>query len=610
MKLQSNKYLLVFILVLGLTGGKVFAQEKNGSRDTLKLYENIESFSERNRVTQILYRLIFNPTASDDHLDLQEEIYKVHNIYGIYEGKIIRKIHIQTLEPFGSSVFDTLSTPQNFLLKLGNTLHITTNRRVIRNLMLIKEGQPFNAWMVKESERLIRTRTYITDVAFFINQVSEESDSVDIMVFPHDRWSIMPEGTVSASQVVGGIRENNFLGWGHDFFAGVRWNHETGNHSLRTRYFIPNIRNTYINALFHYGTFENGSFIRRAAVERPFFSPLARWAGGIDMGQYLRTDSIISPDYSPFRYNSQDLWGGYSIRLFGGISEYRRSTKLILASRVLRVRYTEKPGPAVDTLNYFSNHNFYLGTIGISARRYVRDQFVFRFGFTEDIPVGQLFNITAGYQQRDPGNRIYLSARFAKSDYYNWGFLGTYIGYSTFYNLSAENEEGMLNAGIDYFTPLIEIGKWRMRQFIKSQATFGFDRAPWDSLTLNRQYGINGFNSPSLSGIHRIMLSSQTQVYAPGNILGFHFGPYLLVSLGMLANSSGSFENSRIFSQFGIGFLVKNDNLVLSTFQFSFSFYPVIPGRGNNIFRFNTFQTTDFELRDFEIRKPGFDRFR
>ena len=48
----------------------------------------------------------------------------------------------------------------------------------------------------------------------------------------------------------------------------------------------------------------------------------------------------------------------------------------------------------------------------------------------------------------------------------------------------------------------------------------------------------------------------------------------------------------------------------MNAFQLSVSFYPVIPGKGNNILKTNAFQTTDFGFRDFEIGKPTIVDFR
>jgi hypothetical protein len=78
----------------------------------------------------------------------------------------------------------------------------------------------------------------------------------------------------------------------------------------------------------------------------------------------------------------------------------------------------------------------------------------------------------------------------------------------------------------------------------------------------------------------------------------------------MLGNSGKGFENSSLYSQIGFGVLIKNENLIISTFQISISFYPVIPGSGQNIFKINSFSTAGFGFRDFEIGKPAIVVFR
>jgi hypothetical protein len=73
----------------------------------------------------------------------------------------------------------------------------------------------------------------------------------------------------------------------------------------------------------------------------------------------------------------------------------------------------------------------------------------------------------------------------------------------------------------------------------------------------------------------------------------------------MLGNDAEGFKNSKVYSQIGLGVLIKNENLVFNTFQLSISFYPSIPGIGLNVFKMNSFKTGDFGFRDFEIGKPG-----
>jgi hypothetical protein len=242
--------------------------------------------------------------------------------------------------------------------------------------------------------------------------------------------------------------------------------------------------------------------------------------------------------------------------------------------------------------------------MGISSRRYVQDKYIFKFGITEDVPVGKVFNLTGGYQQKSHNERFYLGARVSMGYYYPWGYLSSNFEYGTFFHHS-NLEEGVFTAGVNYFTGIIEMGKWKFRQFVKPQFIMGFNRFSSDSLTLNEGYGLNGFHSTALKGTSRILLTLQSQSYAPWNFIGFRFGPFMNCTLGMLADEKTGFKNSRVYSQIGIGILVKNESLVLNTFQISISFYPQIPGIGNSIFKINSFSTGDFGFRDFEIGKPS-----
>jgi hypothetical protein len=96
----------------------------------------------------------------------------------------------------------------------------------------------------------------------------------------------------------------------------------------------------------------------------------------------------------------------------------------------------------------------------------------------------------------------------------------------------------------------------------------------------------------------------QTQAYSPWNLIGFNFGPCLIYSLGFLGDQGKGFKSSKVYSQLGFGVLIKNENLVFGTFQISISFYPIIPGIGQDVFKFNAFSTTGFGFRDFVIGKP------
>jgi hypothetical protein len=453
---------------------------------------------------------------------------------------------------------------------------------------------------------------YIHDVSFFVKSVSAKSDSVDVFIRELDMWSIIPGGSVSDTRVRVNLQENNFLGLGHEFQNGFTWNHEMGAYAYNTNYYIPNIRNTYINSTLHFNIDEFGNSARSFAIDRPFFSPFAKWAAGVSFAQFRRDSvytSYILPELQKFKFNVQDYWAGNAMQIFKGNTEHIRTTNFISAVRFLRIRYVEKPLEKYDTANFYANENFYLASLGISTRKYVQDKYIFNFGITEDVPIGKVFNLTGGYQHKNNAGRYYLGGRISFGSYYPWGYFSSNFEYGTFFR-DSQTEQSVFTGSFNYFTGLIEVGKWKFRQFVKPEFTIGINPAINDSLTIKDGHGLRGFNSVGLSGTSRMLLTLQTQSYAPWNFIGFRFGPFFNITLGMLGNEADGFKQSKIYSQIGFGVLIKNLNLVMNTFQVSVAFYPSIPGNGNNIIKMNSFKTTDFGFNDFEIGKPASVMFR
>lgn len=601
---------ILFILVLELSYGFAIAQPEPEPepKDSTHLYENIETYSKRNKFTRFMFRLFFNPVAPNSALAKPKTRLK-QVPYSTFEGKIIRSIHIQTLDPFGNSIGDTLTGSLNFFTRTGNVVHVKTRASTIRNQLLFRENHIFDSLILIESERLVRSSSYIADVLFFVQQSTENSDYVDVFIRVLDKWSIIPGGDLTTPRMKVKLREENFIGLGHEFRNGFVWNHSTGNYAFQTKYNVPNFHNTFVNLTLQHGTDEHGNFVKSFAIDRPFFSPFAKWAAGVNVSQHMRKDSVWVGNFMQFKYNSQDVWAGSAIGIFRGNTVYSRTTNLISAARIIRIRFLEQPAPTEDTLQYYTNETFYLVSIGISSRQYVKDEYIFKFGLAEDVPVGRVMSLTGGYQQKSAFDRYYLKARWSSGNYHPWGYLSSHLEVGTFFYRTG-TQQGVIDAGASYFTNMMELGNWKLRQFIKPQATFGIDRMDYDLLSINDGDGIPGFRSPQLAGNSRLLLISQTQTYAPWDFIGFHFGPYFTFALGMLGDRKSGFRNSKVYSQFGLGVLIKNDNLVMNAFQVSLSFYPIMPDKGNNVFSFNSFQTTDFGFRDFEIGKPGVVVFR
>ena len=460
---------------------------------------------------------------------------------------------------------------------------------------------------------MIRSEKFVHDVNFYVASPSKNSDSVDITIRELDIWSIHPQLSISTSAMKAGLSDRNFLGSGHEFQNFYARNFTTGINYFNTFYIIPNIRTTYINSKLHFGIDGYGNVRKSIGLDRPFYSPYAKWAAGIFIDSRVSRDSVEYEDplHVPLnlKFNTQDFWAAKAFQIFKDHEDSDLVTNFILASRYLRVRFRETPTDINDPLKIYANEDFFLGSIGISARKYVQDKFIFKYGLVEDVPVGKVYELTAGYQIRDNVRRPYLGFRASSGNYYDWGYLSFDFRYGTFFK-SSHTEQGVVTAGLNYFTGLIEGGRWKFRQFIKPEITIGINRFSYDTLTLNNDNGLDGFYSSTVSGTNRLLLTLQTQSYAPWDVLGFNFGPYFTCTLGMVGDAVEGFKNRKLYSLFGVGVLIKNEHLVINTFQISISFYPMIPGRGNNILKFNSYRTGEFGFRDFEIGKPAPVRYR
>ena len=450
------KTLLILVFVSVLTSDFAFAQEKPVTKDTTKVYKSIESFSVKRKFTKFVYQMLFRPVAKiTSGKPVKKKVYKklLQKPYSTFEGKIIRNIKITTLDPFGNSIADTIFRRQNAITEGGNKIHIKSQRITIRNLLLIRQNQAFDSLLVKESERLVRSSAFVTDVSFLVNLTARNSDSVDINIRELDSWSLIPGGGASPKSISVNVTEKNFLGFGHELKPQFTWNDAEGRYAYKVNYYIPNFKNTYINSNIQLGREESGNFVRSFAIDRPFFSSFARWAGGVDFVQQFRQDYIRGADsllmLQRFRFNTQDYWIGNATRIFAGNTEYNRTTNFITAARFLRVRYFEKPVEEFDVQHYFADENFYLGSIGISARRYVQDKYIFKFGLTEDVPVGEVYSFTGGYQVKNKQGRIYLGGRASSGHYFPWGYLSFNCEYGTFLNKS-HTEQGVFTAGLNY----------------------------------------------------------------------------------------------------------------------------------------------------------------
>jgi len=620
--LKTALHWIILLLLIFFSCKTSHAQVKpqETKKDTAKLYRNIERYSKRSKFGKLMHKFVFEPVEKKQSNPIRKPKKKYQN----YEGKIIRNINIVTFDPFGFNVNDTTRKPRSWGEKVGNRIHIKSSKLNIKNILLLKRNKPLDTLLIRESERLIRTQRYVNSVRISVEPVTQKSDSIDVTVFVLDSWSLIPNASASSSRTSFSLTERNFLGSGHEFSNRISTRLEDGKNAYSTRYTVPNIMNTFIKTDLSYQIDLDNYYGKSVNIERAFYSPFTKYAGGIYLDQQFRRDSLqnagLDYEHQNFKYNSLDVWAGRAVRIFRGNSEDDRTTNLILSGRLLSTQFKESPTVEYDSINFYTGEKFFMGGIGISSRQFVEDKYLFNNGIIEDVPVGKIYGITGGYQIKDNLGRLYLGARAAFGNYFKWGYLSTNFEYGTFFN-NGKAQQTAFSFQANYFTNLLEVGKWKMRQFIKPQLILGSNRLPTtgDYLTINERSGfygnygagfqgsnsagIRGFNS-QMYGTKKFVMTLQTQFYSPWNWIGFRFNPYFNYTAAVLGNEETGITSSQIYHKIGVGLIISNDYLVFSSFQLSIAYFPTIPGSGENILKTNSFETSDFGLQDFELGKP------
>jgi hypothetical protein len=492
-------------------------------------------------------------------------------------------------------------------LRAGNSLHVKSKQFAIKNLLLIRENQPLDSLLVKESARLIRSQRYVSELLMETKLVSK--DSVDISIKILDSWSAVPEFDLSSTKSIFSLNEKNFFGLGHEFFNSYSKNFTGIHDGYSTNYIIPNIKNTFIKTTLSYTIDFDQNYSKLFSIERPFYSTYTKWAGGLSLSQVfgneITTSTTQTIEFKKYKANFHDYWGGHSMQIFKGNSEYQRSTNFFTTARFYNKNFIENPFIDINNLGVYANEKLYLTSFGIASRKFIQDKYIFNFNIVEDIASGFSYSLTGGFQNKNSVNRTYIGAKAALGNFYNFGYLGAHFEYGTFYNYGNLEESAAVIKAI-YFTNLEEIGNWKFRQFFNPEFVIGMNRpnAISDKITLNGDTGINGFNSLSLFGTKKLLINFQTQGYSPWKITGFRLNPYFRYTMGLIGDDNQALFSSKLYSQIGVGFIISNDYLVFRSFQFSFSYYPNLPLDGGALFKTNTIRTNDFGLENFGISKP------
>ncbi|WP_338814958.1 hypothetical protein V9L05_07285 [Bernardetia sp. Wsw4-3y2] len=530
------------------------------------------------------------------------------------EGKIIGKIDVLTLDVFGAKATDTLHETRNWLERAANTIHIKTQSSVVkRRYLFFKEGEELNPDLIKDTERVLRQLRAIGDARIYVKERlrvdGTVSDTVDIEVITHDIWSLVP--SAGASGINSGwiqLQERNLLGFGHNVEGELMYSPDSQQpFGHRAKFESAYLGNSFsVLSAEYWNTYERKSY--NAALERRFLSPDMRWAGGLEVGYRrwlalpLSENDTITPTFF-YSYLLTDGWGAYSFPIKNKKINNGGRTSIITAARFTNYYYTDRPEISADTNLLYQNQTQLLLSVGLSTRKYERDYMIYGFGRTEDIPIGRRAVLTFGKSNTDLETRYYTSLELSKGiRTKKIGYVRASLALGSYMTTEKELEQGIFESKFTYFTPLLCLGRWRLRQFVRGRYTKGFNRFEREFNDINSSEGIWGISDDQLKGTEVGFIGTESVFFTPWRFLDFQWAFFLRADIGV-ATFGGSVSQSPIFQGYNVGFRMYNERFSFRTLQIRFGVYT---GFNDAPYYLQTVidNVPRLRIEDFDIEKP------
>jgi hypothetical protein len=510
---------------------------------------------------------------------------KSEAVFKPYEGRVIRHIYIKNYG-FERVFTDTAKRLEYFGTKVLNDMHRKTRDWVIRNSLFIRENEPLSSYRLADNERLIRSLEYVQDARILVIRLPGNPDSVDLAVVVKDLFSISGDiSNLSNNSVRGSVSDANFLGLGQKIQMGAYVEQPRSPHfGYQLLYSKSNISNTFVNATVSYSQITNDLTNGRpdeqgwqVKLDRPLYAPYAHLAGNITVGQGESFGRYSLPDTGFYKYGYKlaDGWIGWNL----GTEKFLANTS-VRDRRFLSVRYFNDhfyltPYQIGENFNFrFNDRQAVLGQFTFFRQDFYKTNYIYGFGTTEDVPEGYNVAITGGWYKQ-----LFLQRPYAGVDANHYrvtkkgGFIQYFLRSGGFLHDHRIDDASVL-VGTSYYSPLFEVNRLKIRQYINFSYTRQFNRVGLDPLTIDNVFGLRYFSGDSTFGSQRITLHSETTLFITYKLLGFKFAPFAFGDLSLLTPEGAGFSKSALYHGIGAGMRTRNENLVFGTIELRMAYFP------------------------------------
>jgi hypothetical protein len=610
------KLLLTVILLIPVAMASFGQEDSTEKKVDTTQKKGIDSFllKQKGIIGQLAENLLADTSQEDT-----KELERNDAPFQRYRGRIIRHIYIGALD-FGVSIKDTSKRLNNGLTRLANNLHRKSRDFVIRNNLFFRENQKLSPYLMGDNERHLRDLAFLQDARITVRPVMGSRDSVDIVVYTKDVFSI--GGTVKANNTRSAqlaLKEDNFLGWGDRIqVSGLYDAKRSKRVGEGFEYIKRNIGGSFIDVYAGYLNFSK-SFSSGQREEnmtylmfvRPLVNPYMRWIYSLELAKHgtenmFASDSLYDLDLK-YKYNSADAWVGWNMSAdkIAGKNEDERLRRL-LGLRFLHRDFTDKPLKYAEQYDYrYADLTAVLASGSLFKQNFYKTQYIYGFGRNEDVPEGIDLSLTAGWTKKNLRERPYAGIDFQRY-YFSTGqryFNYTVRAGSFFYQGKLEDID--LLANLDYFSQLKKLGtRWKQRTFLSGGIGKQYNTLLNEPLMFESVFGLPGFRYNNLGGDLRVSGKIESVFFSPWSVVLFKFAPFVFANGTYFRFYDGD-GSKKLYSAVGGGIRIRNESLIFGTVEIKGMYFPR-KNFYNESWRIEFNTNVRFKYNQQQIKRPEF----
>jgi outer membrane protein assembly factor BamA len=457
--------------------------------------------------------------------DSKNSVYETDQVEKLinFEGKIIRSIKI--------IVKDVFEEPVDYsIYRLANRSHIDTKEFIVRSELLFKEGEPFSAFKMKESERILRQLRWQRNPEI---RPKLDGEFVDIEVITQDTWTLIPNLNYSSGDGSGnrsvGITESNLLGLGKrlEFLVSETENRRT----FEGVYDDWRLMNSDLRmVLANFYRADGNRFV--GLISKPYRTLLDTTSWTVSGESSDTVGKLWSGGEERFIYRQNTLdWGArYSVS-YGPREKQRRysvgfdyqDTEFEMPTAKDFEDADVDPDQVSNDINLLAENRKYIGpTFGYESLepRYVRMAYIDRFDRPDDFDLGDNFSAFGTAAMESFGSikdaLIFNLTRTGGKQFSKDAFIRGEFGLSGRYT-DSKLENGLFRAQSTYYNVL---GDTYIQDTFMGLHTlaFGYTLDYGHNLDKDREFllgadnGLRGYDARSFTGDKRFVMNLEDRI--------------------------------------------------------------------------------------------------